>query len=241
MLKGVTDGETRTALLDEFCNTLNGGLFSHLYLPEDKNSPDYDLFSKTVVTILGSDEKSNELSAAQKTALENAKKYLRRRALLRTESGRIGLGPEVALSGDQIIILLGGRGAFLMRPMKTGHFQMVGECYFHGFMYGEALLGPLPPHTRSMSRYDERTDTYWRCYLDESSGHCAIEDLRLGLLPHGWTMKRHDRDHVIPWYVNEATGEGLDAQMGDNGFPDPRLTVDVLMERGVTLQAFNII
>lgn len=82
LLEAVTDERARNLVIREFCITLNGGLFSRLYFPEDKNSPDYDLFLKTVVKILTSDELSIELSTAQRTALENAEKYLRGRARL---------------------------------------------------------------------------------------------------------------------------------------------------------------
>ena len=241
LLEGITDENCYETILDAFCTTLNGGLFSRVYIPDDKNSPNYDVFRDIVKTILERDDGFSDMPASTKKELGNAEKYLRGRSLLSTDSGGLGLGPDAAKPGDQIVILLGGRGAFVFRPLESGHFQMVGECYIHGFMHGEALLGPLPPRTRSIARFDEKTDAYWRCYLDEDSGDCAIEDPRLGPLPSGWRRKNHSKDHVISWFVNDTTGEGLDAQMMDNGFPDPRLSVDALIARALSLRYFNIV
>jgi hypothetical protein len=55
-----------------------------------------------------------------------------------TEQGYIGLGrPQV---GDIVSVLLGGRLPFLLRPtVGSEQFTLVGNCYVHGIMYGEAL------------------------------------------------------------------------------------------------------
>jgi hypothetical protein len=232
---------SRDKILEAFCITLNGGLFSHAYIPDDKNSPNYEKFRQIVERILDQTNDLSDMPASMKKELDTAEKYLRGRSLLITSNGGIGLGPDNAITKDQIVILLGGRGAFVLRPLKSGQYHLVGECYLHGFMYGEALLGPLPPRVRSLARYDSATDAYWRCYLDEDTEKCAIEDPRLGPLPGGWRRKRHEKDHVISWFVNDCTGEGHDIDMGDNGYPDPRLTVNSFIERGVQIRRFDIV
>jgi hypothetical protein len=241
LLEEITNGKRHELVLDAFCMTLNGGLFSNIYIPEDKNSPNWDTFRDIVKKILEGGDGFAGISASQLKELDNANKYLRGRSLLRTDSGGMGLGPDTTKPGDEIVILLGGRGAFVVRPSRDGHFQMVGECYLHGFMNGEALLGPLPPQTRSIARYDEKTGAYWRCYLNENSGHYAIEDPRLGPLPSGWRRKDHDRDHVISWFVNDTTGEGLDMEWRDNGFPDPRASAEAFINKGIGLRYFHLV
>ncbi|KAK7892697.1 hypothetical protein LTR67_006934 [Exophiala xenobiotica] len=240
-----TEGETP---LDAFCSTLNGNLFSRSYIPDDANSPNFEKFRAIVRQILEPQFDIIQLSESDKAELYNAEKYLRARTFFTTDTGTMGLAPLATQVGDQIVALLGGRSAFVLRPLgkgkgkskTTGHFHMIGESYIHGFMYGEALLGPFPSQVRSIARYDSRTDAYWRCYLDIDSGVCEIEDPRLGPLPPGWRRNGHDKDHVISWYVNDATGEGFDKEMRDNGFVDPRLQPDALRTRNVNLRIFDL-
>ena len=49
------------------------------------------------------------------------------------------LGPKVMEKGDVVCVLFGGKMPFVLRPWNDGKFLLVGECYVHGFMQGEAL------------------------------------------------------------------------------------------------------
>ena len=233
-------GGNEESTLDAFCSTLNGGLFSRSYIPDDTNSPNFEKFQDIVRHILDPQFDVSRVSKSARKELDNAKKYFRGRTFFRTDDGSMGLAPLAAEAGDCIVILLGGRSAFVLRSSGMGQFQMIGESYIHGFMYGEALLGAMPSQVRSVARYDSRTDAYWRCYLDTGSGECKIEDPRLGSLPFGWRRKSHDKDQVISWYVNDVDREGFDQQMRDNGYADPRLKPDVLRARGVNLRNFDL-
>ncbi|KAK4112855.1 hypothetical protein N656DRAFT_798040 [Canariomyces notabilis] len=61
------------------------------------------------------------------------------RTMVRTEKGYIGLAPAWALAGDHIVILKGGAVPFVLRSAPDGCWQLVGECYVHGIMNGEAF------------------------------------------------------------------------------------------------------
>jgi hypothetical protein len=52
----------------------------------------------------------------------------------------MGLGPATLECGDIVVVLLGGPVPYALRPSPrlSGH-QLVGECYVHGIMGGEAL------------------------------------------------------------------------------------------------------
>lgn len=70
--------------------------------------------------------------------------YSRRRVLFRTKLGYIGLGFDTTETGDQVWILAGARTPFVLRSVGDGipnqeKFQLVGECYVHGVMRGEAV------------------------------------------------------------------------------------------------------
>ena len=65
-----------------------------------------------------------------------------------SETGYVGLAPSLALPGDQIVIFLGGKAAYVVRRTVTEessgvYYRLVGECFAHGIMYGEHMeLGP---------------------------------------------------------------------------------------------------
>lgn len=66
-----------------------------------------------------------------------------------TKQGYMGLGPVSMQPDDRVVILPGARVPFLLRsapspvPLDLGSsvYCMVGECYVHGFMNGEACDG----------------------------------------------------------------------------------------------------
>lgn len=58
-----------------------------------------------------------------------------------TKKKRMGLVPNAALKGDLVVLLLGADVPFVIRPIDVGLFALIGECYVHGIMNGEALPG----------------------------------------------------------------------------------------------------
>ncbi len=54
-------------------------------------------------------------------------------------NGYIGLLPEAAQEGDQLCVFMGGRTPFVIRPIKE-NYQLIGACYVHGIIYGEAMV-----------------------------------------------------------------------------------------------------
>ncbi|KAL7781095.1 heterokaryon incompatibility domain-containing protein [Trichoderma afarasin] len=60
------------------------------------------------------------------------------RIFARTTSGYYVLGPAVMEKGDVVCVLFGGKLPFCLRPIGE-RYLLVGECYAHGLMEGEAL------------------------------------------------------------------------------------------------------
>ena len=63
------------------------------------------------------------------------------RRLFATDRGYIGLGPAEIQKGDHVYILSGGEIPYILRPVSGSRprtFELVGDCYLHGIMYGEA-------------------------------------------------------------------------------------------------------
>jgi hypothetical protein len=60
------------------------------------------------------------------------------RVIIRTKHGYMGLAPENTKEGDSIFLLEGGKLPFVMR--KNGeNWAVIGDCYLHGIMNGEAF------------------------------------------------------------------------------------------------------
>jgi hypothetical protein len=60
------------------------------------------------------------------------------RTFARTVNGYFVLGPKVMKVGDVVCVLFGGKMPFCLRPWGR-HYLLVGECYVHGLMDGEAM------------------------------------------------------------------------------------------------------
>jgi hypothetical protein len=59
--------------------------------------------------------------------------------MFRTRDHRLGLGPISTQKGDEVWILDTAAVPFILRPRPDGSRQVIGECYIHGIMHGEAL------------------------------------------------------------------------------------------------------
>ena len=62
----------------------------------------------------------------------------RNRVAARTSRGYYVLGPKVMEVGDVVCVLFGGKMPFCLRPLGE-RYLLVGECYVHGLMKGEAM------------------------------------------------------------------------------------------------------
>lgn len=59
-----------------------------------------------------------------------------------TDSGYFGLIPWYSEEGDLVCCLAGGSVPYVLRQCGRGNdFKLIGECYIHGVMQGEALRG----------------------------------------------------------------------------------------------------
>ncbi|PVH72587.1 HET-domain-containing protein [Cadophora sp. DSE1049] len=61
-----------------------------------------------------------------------------------SENGFVGLVPMSSQIGDLICVFNGGAMPFIIRPSAEieGMFRLIGGCYIHGLMRGEALRSP---------------------------------------------------------------------------------------------------
>lgn len=73
------------------------------------------------------------------------------RIFAKTNKGYYVLGPKVTQPGDIVCVLFGGKLPFCLRPLGD-RYLLVGECYVHGLMNGEAM--------EMMSRHELVEETF---------------------------------------------------------------------------------
>lgn len=64
---------------------------------------------------------------------------MKTRLLYATAKGRIGIGPTKLCLADQVWILPGSTMPLILRPVGEGRFEVIGESYVYGVMFGEAV------------------------------------------------------------------------------------------------------
>nr|XP_036580247.1 het domain-containing protein [Colletotrichum truncatum]KAF6788079.1 het domain-containing protein [Colletotrichum truncatum] len=64
----------------------------------------------------------------------------RNRVFAKTKDGYYVLGPKTMEPGDIVCVLLGGKMPFCLRPWGN-KYLLLGECYVHGIMNGQAVDG----------------------------------------------------------------------------------------------------
>jgi hypothetical protein len=76
-------------------------------------------------------------------ALSDVHQYeLMQRSIFKTEQGYLGLGSHYLLPGDQVVLFDGAKTPFIVRRQLdsqgtwTGLYNLVSDCYLHGWMYG---------------------------------------------------------------------------------------------------------
>jgi hypothetical protein len=86
---------------------------------------------KRLKGLVGTHIKSPKFSGALQTACLG-------RQLFATANGYICIGDITLEPGDFVSVLLGGKVPFIIRQVKD-KYRLVGECYLHGIMLGEAV------------------------------------------------------------------------------------------------------
>lgn len=126
---------------DAFWRTLIGNLITDDSQPRRKANPaDYQSFT-AFCDPSNAQAKSSEVYDSLRSFLVNQNFIITRR-------GHMGIGPRDLEVGDEIWVLFGSRVPFVLRPIAACQaknslvsFNLVGDCYVHGCMEGEAMAG----------------------------------------------------------------------------------------------------
>ena len=90
-----------------------------------------------------SSEEAEDFYVSRKMAWETLQgansKWCYHRRFFRSEEGRFGWIADGGQPGDVIAMFYGGDYPFVLRPGQDGEYRILGDCYLHGMMEGEAL------------------------------------------------------------------------------------------------------
>ena len=214
------------SLLTAYCTTLCAGAFGDTYLPSDEYLPQSQQSLDFLSAILQPGIKQDPVYSPDSQAVKFLRfvgAYCKARSFIKTREGHIGLAPQHAQSGDQICILLGCDLPMLLRPTSESQYQVVGPCYVHGLMNGEAFLGPIPEHFQWIDVFEEPKRQFFRGLLDRRTGKTQYNDPRIESLPED------DSDEAVPMIRSP------------DGSQQRYLTPEMIERRGVKLQTFDLV
>ncbi|KAI0491039.1 heterokaryon incompatibility protein-domain-containing protein [Xylaria cf. heliscus] len=66
--------------------------------------------------------------------------FLPFKSVFRTSAGQVGRGAIANRVDDEVWVLAGGNVPFILRNVGEGRYKLIGECYVHGIMHGEAVV-----------------------------------------------------------------------------------------------------
>ncbi|KAN0098833.1 hypothetical protein V8E51_014496 [Hyaloscypha variabilis] len=168
-------------------------------------------------------------------------KFLQGYSFFISSSGLVGLCPSWAAEGDIIIVALGCESPVVLRPAGVNRYTVGGNCFVHGIIHGEALVGPFNPGSRHSWKM---VDGYIRLVTEDSDGIATQLDPRAGPLPSGWSVFYQskygepgpeivDGEFQSQWFRHSETGEVT--------WLDPRLSSENLRKSGVDIQEFVLV
>ncbi|KAH8602371.1 heterokaryon incompatibility protein-domain-containing protein [Bisporella sp. PMI_857] len=222
----VLTGTYRTgeSSLEAYCRTLCCNDFEDKFLPPRPSFPSFDQSLAAITSLLETEEWSTEGSKIDRYLWASVE-WCKGRSFFSTKEGYIGLGPIAAEPGDKICTVLGCWAPMVLRrteDMPLRQYRVVGECYAHGLMEMQALLGELPIHTRQVVKFDAATDAWLVHYMNRRSPNIQGKDERLQLLLSNM---------VNNGYLKEANVDEL--RRND--------AVDILRKSGIIVESFDLV
>ncbi|KAL8866794.1 MAG: hypothetical protein Q9174_006080, partial [Haloplaca sp. 1 TL-2023] len=152
--------------------------------------------------------------------------------LFSTREGYLGVSAEGLREGDQISVILGCDFPMILRPRNSDQFEVVGPCFVHGLMLGEALKPPLKPPWKDVLPVTKGWALSY--FIDAQTDELLKDDPRLGPLPTEWE-EIQTLDPFLPPFVFRNK---------DNGhvsMNDPRMSAEFIEQRGIMLNTFHLV
>jgi hypothetical protein len=196
--------------IDIYCRTLLCDRFGDYCDPPFASYVKFDECLEALRSLMDMNRQS-PMTVNKHRCLSFAGARMEDRTFFWTEDGRMGLGPGLARATDEIVVFPECRLPMILRPSHKGNgrYRVVGECFIHDLMSGEALLGALPEGYRSIKKLDRTIGAYYDAFRDNRTGDIQDEDPRFGLFqsevredgakrvyPTGFPRDIRDKDYI---------------------------------------------
>ncbi|KAK1687658.1 hypothetical protein BDP55DRAFT_630311 [Colletotrichum godetiae] len=124
-------------------------------------------------------------------------------------------------------------GCFRKGPSQnSGRYEVVGPCFVHGLMLGEALKPPLEPPW--IYRFPERKAWALPYFFNTKTGELLESDPRLEPLPHAW----EEVESIDPFEPLSVFKNTINGEISVN---DPRISAEAIQKRGIKLETLELI
>lgn len=148
------DGEqypTRESLEVATSMTLTAGLRSANYrhLTPPQHLVDFQNFCRSTLRLQATHDPPEAQIKSTSPSEGDAIRYLNalrrvshNRRFFETSQHYVGIGPQSMQVGDQVCILFGAKTPIVLQKVSgsNGLYHLLGDCYVHGIMFGEALV-----------------------------------------------------------------------------------------------------
>ncbi|KAL8744361.1 MAG: hypothetical protein Q9190_003394 [Brigantiaea leucoxantha] len=133
---------------------------------------------------------------------------------------------------DEVSVILGCDFPMVLRPKDSNRYEVVGPCFVHGLMLGEALKPPLEPPWKEVLPVTKGWALLY--FINAQTGELLKSDPRLGLLPNSWEEVT-SLDPFLPPFVFK------NKENGHISMNDPRMSADAIKQRHIVLETLELI
>ena len=123
----------------------------------------------------------------------------------------------------------------LLRPADSGTHHVVGECFVHGLMDAESILGSIPSGWR-LELHPSTDSTWATSFTDLYTKEHYLEDPRLLALPAQWRQVQRKRTQDDPFFFQDYRNDLTDEVINS----DPRIAM-MIKERKIALKPFRLV
>ncbi|KAL8866973.1 MAG: hypothetical protein Q9174_005961, partial [Haloplaca sp. 1 TL-2023] len=134
--------------------------------------------------------------------------------------------------GDQLSVILGCDFPMILRPRDSDQYEVVGPCFVHGLMLGEALKPPLKPPWKDVLPVTRGWALSY--FINAQTDELLKDDPRLGPLPTEWEEIQTLNPFLPPFVFRNK----------ENGYVsmnDPRMSAESIQQRGTMLNTFDLV
>lgn len=138
----------------------------------------------------------------------------------------------ISKQDDEVSVLLGCDFPMVLRPRGSNRYEVVGPCFVHGLMLGEALEPSLEPPWKDVLPVARGWALPY--FINAQTGELLKSDPRLGLLPTGWEDVTA-LDPFLPPFVFKTK------ENGHLSMNNPRMSAEAIKQRGIPLENLELI